>query len=333
LAVQADVILCALVVIITRIEVVVVETTQVYLTAVISADIVVIAGDWISWGAGSTNADITKGAYVIVRAWHWVVAVDTASDWIAAVICAEVTVITVWSIATLAGAFEASLAHRTCVAVIAGQDVVVVLAAFHRVTPVSGARVLVIAVAGIGTNACALCAIVTNRARIRVITLRVKRIVLTSAFYASVWSTDVAIIAIHKLARHAGPFHAVITHCAGIIVGARAQDVLILAATIWCADVLGAGVAVIAVYAAGTNALTADTDVIHGAGVVVIAAISVVLILAALVCIAAVVSADVVVIAINRGPAAAIAVTAESHQGASVAVIAGRLIIAVHATI
>ncbi len=126
-------------------------------------------------GTSTVGADVPYRAYATIFTGHAVVHVGTARIWVAAIVGAQLLVITVRGCSTHAVPGDAGLSHRALVTVITGQGVVAVCAAFALNTSVIGAEVIVVTIEGRSRLALSRLAAITLSTAIAVVTPRFVR--------------------------------------------------------------------------------------------------------------------------------------------------------------
>ena len=249
----------------------------------------------------------------------------------ARIVGADVLIIATQRTAPLALALSASINGSTDIAVIAGSSIVGVNATTRRVAGIAGARVRIITIKPPLANAKATRAQIVESARVAIVTFAVVGDVLTAFLgIAGIAGAVVLVVAGHR--------DLALTLALDTRVCRRAE-VLIVA---WCAvmgvqttalritRIIGADIAIIAVYEPLEKAITATAMIAEGTVVTIVAGLSIGHEGATAVVVAAIVSAAIGIVANHRHPAPAFAFETGITHGARVAIIAGETLVIRH---
>jgi len=306
--------------------------------AVGGAHVVVVAVRRRPAHARPPAARVVGGAGVAVIARRRVVGVYAAAGGVAAVVGADVVVVAVRRRAAHTCSAAAGVLGGAGVVVAAGGRIVGVHAARGGVAAIVRAHVAIVAAAWLADTCVVRRAVFVYRALIRVGTVRIgvaaardARVLAAAGRIASVGRARVTIVAVRRRATHTRPAAAGVVGGAGVAVIARGRVVGAYAAAGGVAAVVGADVAVVAVRGRAAHACPAAARVAGGAGVVVVARSIVVGVHAAGGGVAAVVGAEVAIVAVGRRAAHARPTAARVAGRTGVAVITRGGVVGVHA--
>jgi len=307
-----------------------VDAPHLWHAAIVGTEITIVAIQSIlARPAATVDAPVTYGAGIAVVALDVQSNVLTTSIRGAAIPCAGITVIAIWSGVALTSPLLTLVDQSALVTVVAGSGIIQMLAPFLGRAVIGGAAIAIITIEGSQGLARAVHAHVPVSAGIAVIARGLLRCGETLALFAGILRTGVAIITNHGRSGETETILTGVIERAGISVRAATLNILVGASTIQQTEVLGAGIIIITLQRARSHADSINTMIVHGAGVTIVAKGVICGRVASKHGVTEIVSTDVGIVAILGGARDALTLLTAIENSADTAILTGDLIIRV----